>query len=194
MARTKTKPTGRPKGSTRGRHAADVSTVRVDDETKATLRHEFGSLGNALYFVAQGIVAFRRKHGLTPGGDAELRSDPHAELTYGDLVTLREALWHHVDAWRGDDKAVAPFVAVIRKLEAMLYGSETYYGDLPPVGPRQAERKRKKKRRTRYIGVSSFWVRKKPAAPPTPPAQGQPAADQTRDTVESVDTATLSNL
>lgn len=187
MAKTKTKPTGRPKGTTRAAKGkrAEVSTVRVDKGTVKTLQYEFGSLGNALYFVAQGILAFRKKHGLTSDEEDSLRADPGDELGYRDLVVIREALWHHVDAWRGDDKVVAPFVAVIRKLDALLFGSETFYGDLPPVGPRERERKRRRKRRVRqkHPGVApAYYISAKTRAagadnvkpPPKPPKDRKP--------------------
>lgn len=100
---------GKPR---RGRVVAEVSTVRIDAEAKAVLAREFGSLGNALYYIYSGLVQFRSLHGLSqhpetatgpkdPKGAAGFAAsaDPDSEpylFSYADLrqiaITVSRAL------------------------------------------------------------------------------------------------------
>lgn len=59
---------GKPR---RGEGIAKVSAVRIDDETKTILVREFGSLGNALYYIAQGIDEFRALNELPTQGQLD---------------------------------------------------------------------------------------------------------------------------
>lgn len=120
---------GRPR---RGSTTAEVSTVRIDEASKELLQYEFGSLGSALYFVADGIARFRQKHGIGRGGTTENVEVP-GSLDFRDLVLLRDILWYRVDRWRGDAKAIAPTVALLRKLERMLYSESVFYQSPPPI-------------------------------------------------------------
>lgn len=83
---------GKPR---RGREVADVCTVRLDKTAKTVLTREFGSLGNALYYLYTGVAAFRSAKGLeqhpeTPpgGGDLPKAGDDPYLFEYEDLKLI----------------------------------------------------------------------------------------------------------
>jgi hypothetical protein len=121
---------GRPRRSSQ---EATPSKVWLDKPSKRLIQREFGSLGNGLYFLAKGILAFRRRHGLT-GHEETQGTEPDA-LEFSDLVVVRDVLWHRVDQWKGDDAGIAPSIRVLRRVEALLYGGAPYPGGLPPLSP-----------------------------------------------------------
>ncbi len=123
---------GKPR---RAKGLAEVSTVRIDPKAKEILQREFGSLGNALYFVAVGIEKYRQRHGLSTHGleDDSTPWDPSRQgLSFPDLVRIRDVLWHRIDAWRGPEKDVAPDRELLRVIEGFL-GASGLFRDLPPI-------------------------------------------------------------
>lgn len=145
------KKRGRPFGTTRGRSVADVSTVRIDAATKDLLKHEFGSLGNALFYIASGILEYRRQYSLA--GPDEIHGTAPAGMDYQELAMIRTILWHHVDRHRGPNKAIAPFVALLRRLEAVVWGPNAHVMDLPPVPDIGSVPRKKRRRRSRFVGI-----------------------------------------
>lgn len=100
----------------RGVSLAEVSSVRIDPETRSIIRREFGSLGNGLYFLAQGISQFRDELNLPQNPEAEEGIDRQGFLGRDEMRVLIQAL-----DWRLEyavDRAEArPFEALKIKLE-----------------------------------------------------------------------------
>ena len=84
--------TGRRGKPRRGAKPSAVSTVRIDPDSKLALQAEFGSLGNALYFIASGLKEFRERRGLKPPPTDEGGGRLTNELNKQEILTLMQAL------------------------------------------------------------------------------------------------------
>lgn len=82
------KPRRAPKRSNR-------TQIRIDPDTKEHLRDEFGSLGNALYFLSQSILKVKRNAGLEPLDKSDINTSN--TLDKKELKILVEALVKHMN-------------------------------------------------------------------------------------------------
>jgi hypothetical protein len=97
---------------------AHVTTVRIDDVTKLRLQGAFGSLGNALYFIAQGLTQYRTI--LSRKDEASLKPDPAPDpddLLPDELEAVQGIVYKHLDRLRDEDPYITPLFRALRKIE-----------------------------------------------------------------------------
>lgn len=112
----------------RAKKPARVSSVRIDDEAIEILKQHFGTLGNALYFVASGLGEFKSRY-IDPPTKTELWRDPNLPkghdpdaLTLTEIKVLQTALEGIIERHRGPVKDIAPLIQALRKFERVLIG------------------------------------------------------------------------
>ena len=106
---------GKPR---RGAQVSEVSAVRIDPITNRVLKREFGSLGNALYYLAEGIADFREAKNLPPHTEqARVRIEEPGEsvITLKEMATLIEALEWRLD-YAVDRAESRPFEYLLAKI------------------------------------------------------------------------------
>jgi hypothetical protein len=81
---------GKPR---RAESVAKRTQIRIDEESKRILQREFGSLGNALFFLRQGIEKTKEKHNIPTANPAP---EPPA-LNRRDLELILKALKRFYD-------------------------------------------------------------------------------------------------
>lgn len=115
------RPMGRPR---RGKLAAKDKSVWIDDVAAEVLRKEFGSLGNALYYIYRGIQDFKARACLVSNSIAEAQEQVHdaERLTFEELETIRRVIQDRIDRHRGPDSELMPILRALRKLERTLLG------------------------------------------------------------------------
>lgn len=103
------KKRGRPR---RSDLPAERVSLRIDSFSKAVVEDKFGTLGNAVYYLAGFLRTFR----CLPL-DLLKESDV---LTDSDIELLRSLINEKLDAHRGPDSKAAPLVTTLRHLESLL--------------------------------------------------------------------------
>lgn len=80
---------GKPR---RGTKACKSTSVRIDPDSKRILQREFGSLGNALFYLAGGIKQFRSRFRIDKHIDAvrdqSAELSAHPELSQGEILLV----------------------------------------------------------------------------------------------------------
>jgi len=102
---------GKPR---RGRGVAKVSSVRIDNDTYTVLNREFGSLGNALFYLAEGIKDFRDRFGLQRHKE-QVRKPSNRRLDWQDLQVLIAALDFRI-SYCVDGQESRPFQDMLNKI------------------------------------------------------------------------------
>jgi hypothetical protein len=98
--------------------------IKIDDEAFHGLRREFGSIGNALHFLYQGIKDFREAYGLEAPRAPVFHGKALKRERFIDKTDIRALIPVVEDALRelyldgGDEKALA---SVLDKLQSALY-------------------------------------------------------------------------
>lgn len=109
---------GKPR---RGRRLSQPTTVSIDPESFDVLRREFGSLGNALYYLATGIRDFRDEFDLPPHREHSRQQDKQADgfFTQAELKTALECIDWRLD-YCEDRGEARSFLALKAKVEKWL--------------------------------------------------------------------------
>lgn len=111
---------GKPR---RGADIADVTTVRIDAVTKEILKANFGTVGNALYFIAQGLGQYRDLNEARVQALSEAL-DPHRpeatqpdDLLPREMQALQKLVYATLDKLRDRDPHTTPLYRAMRKIE-----------------------------------------------------------------------------
>jgi len=99
---------GKPR---RGKLRAQITTVRIDPDAEEALKHEFGSLGNALYYLYEATVEYRINHYL-PLHKEMLAMKPGDFFNHDDLALLIDALNYRTKNM-SDRRRAKPFQRLI---------------------------------------------------------------------------------
>lgn len=109
---------GKPR---RGSQTADCVSVRIDAETRAALEREFGSLGNALYYLGEGVQRFRISKNLNPIKEP---TDTNAiTLDRFEMERCLVALRHWALYKTRDGRHARPYLRTADKIFDFLFGN-----------------------------------------------------------------------
>lgn len=110
---------GKPR---RAEGLAKNRTVRLDDDTYKLLRQEFGTLGDACFYLASGVMEFRESRGLTPPEpDSRLpETERKPKISAKDLELMVEVLEVHIRDWCDTRVEMRPYINLMTKLEKYL--------------------------------------------------------------------------
>jgi hypothetical protein len=109
---------GKPR---RARGIAPVSSVRIDIRSKNKLIKYFGSLGNALYFLYQGIENMKDEYGL-PSDNVENRN---FKLDSYDFECIYIALRWYANTLR-DEKTKSKFLNLSTRIRQTVFEGDKY--------------------------------------------------------------------
>jgi len=107
---------GKPR---RGRKTAPVTSIRIDPEAKRALSSYFGSLGNALFYLYQGIEELKENYEL-PNKSKELSNTPDLKLTLREYDDIFIALLSKANRLEDHDPAKARYVRLAQKISEPL--------------------------------------------------------------------------
>ena len=91
-----------------------INSVRIDDHVKQILQKEFGGLSNALYYIYEGLQAFREQKNLPT---VRATNEGMGSLNLKEIEMLIQALKNYIEfSGQMDGRRLRPHKSLLMKL------------------------------------------------------------------------------